>query len=382
MRSLLADLAFVTAATVANLTAVAVAEEPHSKPPDLLAYGICLLMGLYLFGRRRSPRIVLLLSVVTLFYYYSLDYPGVDPTLPLATALYVTMVAGYTRLTVVVIVCFFTLSLVVDKFVFHEPTLAILADAAKDDSLFVVVVLLGKTVLNRRDRLRDAQDRLARLESGQEHDIARRVTEERLRIARDMHDVVAHAISAIAVQAALADDTLKAGHLVQARMAVRSVRAAARKALAEVGTLVGLMRRGDDAGAELTPALGVGDLGTVLEPAREAGLEVEAEIGRTLDTDPLPSAVDLAVYRIVQESLTNALRHARAASVRVCVRREGRDVLVEVVDDGRARPRRKPGTSGNGIVGMTERARSLHGSLEAGPLPSGGFRVYARIPVG
>jgi signal transduction histidine kinase len=228
--------------------------------------------------------------------------------------------------------------------------------------------------------------------------------EERARIARELHDVVAHSVSVMVVQAGAARRTL-ATSPAQATTALGQIESTGRQALVEMRRLLGLLRDGDhEDAAALTPQPGLAHLESLAEAAREAGLPVEVEVEG--EPRPLPAGVDLSAYRIVQEALTNSLKHAGPARARVRVR-YGREALeVQVSDDGAGRPapprgdaglamvRLRPGgllevTSpevpaaggGNGLIGMRERVALFGGSLEAGPSPGGGYRVAARLPL-
>jgi len=178
-----------------------------------------------------------------------------------------------------------------------------------------------------------------------------------------------------------------ASHLLERRPdkaaeSLAAIRQASDEALGELHAMLGVLRHGDGGGgqAPLSPAPGLGELDALVAQAAGAGLEVQVSLeGRPRR---LPPAVDLAAYRVVQESLTNVIRHARAGRADVTVRHAEGRVVVEVTDDGRARPGDRNGNgSGKGILGMRERARALGGSLEAGPRPQGGFRVVASLPV-
>jgi signal transduction histidine kinase len=209
-----------------------------------------------------------------------------------------------------------------------------------------------------------------------EDEAQRRLGEERLRIAREVHDVVAHAMVAINVQAGVAAHRIDKDP-EQARTALRAIKQASGEALADLRATLGVLR-GDDAEAPVRPAAGLGDLDELAAGLRAAGVEVELDVG---DVAAVPGSVQAAGYRIVQEALTNALRHAEAAHVRVRVGREGGAVRVEVADDGRgaAADGARDG-SGSGVPGMRERAAALGGTLEAGPDPGGGWRVRAELP--
>jgi signal transduction histidine kinase len=204
------------------------------------------------------------------------------------------------------------------------------------------------------------------------------VTQERTRIARELHDVLAHTVSVIVVQAAAADDVFDTRPEL-ARRALGSINSAARATLAELRVLLQTMSaEGDpEPGA---PQPGLGQLDALASSLQATGLRV------VLDRDgapaALPAAVDLSAYRIVQESLTNTLRHSQATRAHVTVRCAPDSVRLEIRDDGPARAAgRVDGSGRRGIVGMRERARLLGGTLDAGPLPDGGFRVRADLPL-
>ena len=194
----------------------------------------------------------------------------------------------------------------------------------------------------------------------------RAVGEEQARIARELHDVIAHSVSVIVVQAAAADDVFDA-RPDQARSALRSIETAGREALGELRQLLG---------AVSAPRPGLARLAELTAPLRAAGLEV-AVSQPALD---LPAGVDLSAYRIVQEALTNTLRHAHATRASVTIREVGGALELDVSDDGTGVP--DGSGAGRGLAGMRERAAMLGGTLDAGPLPDGGFRVRARLPLG
>ncbi|QGV81916.1 sensor histidine kinase [Streptomyces ficellus] len=228
-------------------------------------------------------------------------------------------------------------------------------------------------------------------------EVAEAVTAERLRIARELHDMVAHSIGIIAIQAG-AGSRVIAKRPEEAAEALRAIEATSREALSGLRrTLVALRRTdaepagagagasgaagagaGAAGGAPLAPSPGLADLDRMVAATMEAGVRVEVQ--RAGEQRPLPPDLDLAAYRIVQEALTNVVRHAGAGWCRVTVGYEDEELVVEVVDDGRGAPVDAP-AHGFGIVGMRERAGLLHGRLSAGPRPGGGFRVAARLPL-
>ncbi|WP_406287974.1 sensor histidine kinase [Streptomyces sp. NBC_00209] len=243
--------------------------------------------------------------------------------------------------------------------------------------LFAAVVLvIGAAVRERRV----AQRRLAEQETVSEAERARRtLLEERARIARELHDVVAHHMSVITVQADSAPYRLP--DLPEAaREEFGTIAASARESLAEMRRLL-VVLRGDGAEGERAPQPGIGRLQQLVEATVRAGLPAELSLAAYLGD--VPPAVDLSAYRIVQEALANVVRHASGARTRVSVTSDGEQLTVLVVNsppEQPVSPLESAGT-GHGLVGMRERVRLTGGSLDAGPLPDGGFRVAARLPL-
>jgi signal transduction histidine kinase len=224
----------------------------------------------------------------------------------------------------------------------------------------------------RRERIEEAKRTRAEVER-------RRASEERLRIAQELHDVLAHNISLINVQAGVGL------HLMEqqpdkARDALINIKQASKDALGELRSALDLLR-GDDAAPRM-PTAGLEQLERVVANAVAAGLDVQVETEGAARS--LPAEVDLAALRITQEALTNVARHAHASHARVRLRYEPDQLLVEVDDDGNGASTTAavgPVRPGNGITGMRERAVALGGRLDAGPRPTGGFRVTARLPI-
>jgi signal transduction histidine kinase len=217
----------------------------------------------------------------------------------------------------------------------------------------------------------------------------RAVAEERARIARELHDVIAHSVSVIVIQAAAADDVFDE-HPDQAREALRSIEGAGREALAELRRLLAAVRPDEDEderageGDPLRPLPGLDRLDELADSMRAAGLDVTVDRAG-LDATPLPAGVDLSAFRIVQEALTNTLRHAAASHAGVRLHTVDGLLELDIRDDGRgpaAGGSAAGSGAGRGIAGMRERAAMLGGTLDAGPLPGGGgFRVHARLPL-
>jgi signal transduction histidine kinase len=241
--------------------------------------------------------------------------------------------------------------------------------------LFGVCWFLGFAVRQRGEEAAAAEERATRAERDRLASARIAVAEERARIARELHDVVAHAVSVMvlhtgAVRHRLPDD------FSDEKEALRGVEETGRRALSEMRHLLGALRR-DGEGSELSPQPGMAGLNRLLQEVREAGLPVRLDVQG--EAVPLPGPIDLAVYRIAQEGLTNVLKHARASHAEVSIRYAPRVLQVEVRDDGDGP---QPGDGlGHGLVGMRERVKIYDGELAAGPGPDGGFVLSARLPL-
>jgi signal transduction histidine kinase len=220
-----------------------------------------------------------------------------------------------------------------------------------------------------------AQARAERLEREQEAEARAAVAEERARIARELHDVVGHSVSVMTVQASAVRRRLNPDQ-EQEREALEIVEQTGREALAEMRRLVGVLRRPEE-GPALAPQPSLQHLDRLVAQARESGLPVELRIEG--EATQLPPGVDLTAYRLVQEGLTNAIKHARASKADVVVRYADGSVEVTVTDDGQGGG--DGGGGGHGLVGMRERVTVYGGELEAGPRPEGGYSLRARLPV-
>jgi signal transduction histidine kinase len=261
-------------------------------------------------------------------------------------------------------------------------TIIVSNDPDRTTAEFISIPLLlavgwfaGRTLGERGEQARDAEVRAARAERERETAARIGIAEERARIARELHDIVAHSVSVMVLQVGAVRHKLPAS-LAQETEALKDVEATGRTALAEMRRLLGAMREDRDA-PEMAPQPGLGSLDALFAQVRRAGLPVELHVAG--DPRPLPPAIDLSAYRIVQEGLTNALKHARAGRADVEVRYGAGEVRIEVRDDGRG-PTGGDGL-GHGLVGIGERVKLYGGEMAAGRANGGGFVLSTRLPV-
>jgi signal transduction histidine kinase len=242
--------------------------------------------------------------------------------------------------------------------------------------LFAAAYLVGSTMRNRRLYGEQLEQRAIALERERDDETKRAVTEERLRIAQELHDVVAHSMGVIAVQAGVGAHVIDADP-DEAKKSLDAISHTSRSTLAEIRRMLGVLR--DDQGASYAPAPGLADLDRLIRDLAAVGLdaEVRSEGTRT----ELPPGVDFTAYRIVQEALTNVLKHAGRARATINIGYEENAVRLEILDDGRGvNGQSAPG--GHGLMGMRERVSVYGGSFDAGPGVGGGFRVAVRLPYG
>ena len=245
-------------------------------------------------------------------------------------------------------------------------------------ALFAIAWLIGDNLRTRRAYLAKLEARAARLERERERQAARATLEERTRIARELHDVIAHNVSVMVVQASAGEDVFDSDP-ARAREALAAVASTGRDALGELRRLLGVIRPGEEEGPSYSPQPGVSRLGELVEQVRETGLAVELSVEGSVRE--LPEAISLCIYRIVQEALTNTLKHAAASNARVSLRFGPEELLVRVSDDGRGIVARAEANGGHGLIGMRERVALFGGELDAGPAADGGYGVSARLPL-
>ena len=311
------------------------------------------------------------------------------PVLVLAVTFAATFSPSNSGLTHLSFIIAFFLALAAGKRSVALPALALnyawiiwLAPLADDypvppanDALLLAGWLLSVAVAAEATRIRG--ERAAATRAGRQIDQRRQRSEERLRIAREVHDVIGHNISLINVQASMGLDLMDS-QPEQARAALSAIKSVSKEALEELRTMLTTLRLDHDV-VPRSPAAGLDRLPELIEATRAAGFTVEVEVTGT--APPLPAAVHLAAYRIIQESLTNVTRHAGRARVTVRVAYSDAEVCLEIEDDGTAPAGGGRIGTGSGITGMRERAAALRGDLSAGFRRNGGFRVSARLPV-
>jgi len=257
----------------------------------------------------------------------------------------------------------------------HDQPAQLAFAAALLSGCVLLAWVLGDSMRYRRGYYAALEDKAARLEAERDAQAKIAAAAERARIARELHDIVAHHVSVMVVQADGAQYALRSD-TGRAETALTAISATGRQALTEMRRLLGVLRTADERSG-LAPVPGLGELRELLDQVRAAGLEV----AYTLTGTPreLPEGAELAAYRVVQESLTNTRKHAGlAATAAVTLRYEPGGLTVEVTDDGVATP--SSGPTGHGLAGMRERIAVYGGTVEAGPLPGGGFGVTARLP--
>jgi signal transduction histidine kinase len=240
----------------------------------------------------------------------------------------------------------------------------------------VIAWLLGAYLRTRRLYVAGLSERAERAEREREEQAEAAVASERARIARELHDIIAHSVSVMVVQAEAADEMLDRDRPDRARAPVWRIQETGRAALTDMRRMLGILREPDSRPA-LMPQPGIANLELLITQVRESGLPVALEV--VGQPAPLTPGIDLSAYRIVQEALTNALKYAGPAHARVAVRYAAGALELEVSDDGAGPPHGTGG--GQGLVGMRERVALFGGQLEAGPAPGGGYVVRARLPL-
>jgi signal transduction histidine kinase len=365
-RALVADVLLVVGIAAVQVLGcwaserIGLGRTPDWRPLDPLGYALLVAGPLFLLLRRRWPARVLTATLACGLVYAARTYPEGPSQLGIYPALW-TVALTLPRRTAWVAASGTAVAAAGAELFLYGSTMF------DGEPLYAAVTVFaamwwGEAVRARRAYVAELRDRAERAERTREEEARRRVDEERMRIARELHDVVSHTIGVISVQAGVASHLLER-RPDKAAESLAAIRQASDEALGELHAMLGVLRDGDGGGeAPLSPAPGLGELDVLV--AQAAGAGVDVRVSRQGRPRRLPPAVDLACRAEI------TVTHA-----------DGR-VAVEVTDDGRTGGNGEAPGSGQGILGMRERARALGGSLEAGPRPEGGFRVLASFPVG
>ena len=401
-------------------------DDRYVRETDALSLVLCVAGTLPLALRRRYPLTVYVVIAVATTIYYTREYAGAGPMIGILVGLYGVAAHSTRKIAVWTLAVTLTVEIV-----------GTTIDPAEGDTIFTVIALsglliaawvIGDNIRVRRAYVAAVEDRAEQLEREQDAQARRAVLEERSRIARELHDIVAHSMSVMVVQAGAARRTLDRDR-DRAVEAISQIEVTGRDALAEMRRVVAVLRRDSERAAPpgepgesdeapgadaidhdaLVPQPGLDQLATLVEQCREAGLPVALAV--TGDVRPLPSGIELTIYRIVQEALTNTMRHAGQARAEVELCFDDDVVRATVTDDGRgasadaavvlpgvpqrwwlsvADPGRPSATGttgaspppGHGLAGMHERVALYGGTVNAGPRIGGGFAVRAEIPLG
>ncbi|MEV6437212.1 sensor histidine kinase [Streptomyces anulatus] len=373
---IVADLLVVAVVGVLT-TADAAVNEPGYRQADALTWALLVVSLAALACRRRWPVPVVCVTGAACAGWALHGHIGELLNLPVIVALYTVAVLGDRRRTLWTGVIAATVSgavaLKVGRDVVNPQGLPVLEMVWP-----LVPLLLGEVVRTRRELLAEYAVRAVRAEEDREREAARRVRQERARVAREIHDILAHTVSAMTVQAGVALDALDTAPEVS-RQAMTQVRASGKEAVRELRATLSVLR----AAQSTAPAPRLDQLDELV--AGVAGVEaggVRVSLRRDTGDAALSAVVEATAYRIVQEALTNVVKHSAARHAAVSVTRDATRLTVEVVDDGPPvrPPAVPPADRGFGLIGMRERAVAVGGGVTYGPVPGGGFRVRAELP--
>ena len=344
---------------------------------DTLGIVLALLQTVPLVWRRVAPVLVLAVCSVAMFLFFSLGYLPSFASFGFLLALY-SVAAHRERKISIPAALWSAFVVLMILFSSREP---LELDAIFAEGLVVGAVwFIGDGLRTKRSQVSTLEDRATRFEREREEAAEQAVAEERRVIARELHDMVAHNVSVIVAQSAAAQRVLD-GNPEEGRFALRSIEDAGREALVEMRRLLGLLRTDHDRPDVRHPQQGLDDIETLLAQVREAGVHVSLTVEGT--PQPLPAGLDLSAFRIVQEALTNVLKHASAASAAVGIRYERSSLHLTISDDGSG-PRDEdpdPLRARYGHLGMRERVGLFGGRLRVGPRPGAGYEVVVALPL-
>jgi len=339
-------------------------------PPPAGGLALTVAATVALIWRRRFPRSVAATVTALAVSYHLIGYAGYAIALTLFLTCYAVTAAGRSALALLDAAAVIVIG-----------TGALLLPPHPIDPLgpevlgsVVVMVALAATGVATRQRRQVTEERIRRADERAQAQLRQRLVEDRLRVARDLHDILAHTLAVITLESGVALDVLDDDPR-RARQSMLTLRSSARQAMSELRATLGVLRDGEPEDTAPQPTLA--RLDELTRPALAAGLQVDLHRS---DLPELPQVVQLVAYRIVQEGVTNAIRHAGGTRIDIRLRCGPEGLVVDVEDDGRGIPGPRPG-GGFGLVGMRERAESLGGTLHTEPLPSGGSRLRAVLPL-
>ncbi len=342
--------------------------------PSLLTFFLIAAIIMPLALRRRFPLAILVWTTLGAALYDALPQPSTLAAIAPLVALYTvgTLLPRRTLWIAALLSFALTFPLAVTDM---QPT-RFIGESVRIMATFAFAASLGDATRARRAYIAEVEQRALDAEHTRDEEARRRVEEERLRIGRELHDITAHSLSLIAVQAGAGERIVRTNPDAAAE-AFGAIRLVSKSALDELRAMLGVLR-GDDDAAPLTPAGTLSRLPELVASVTAAGIEVGLETSG--DVSLAPAFVDVSAYRIVQEALTNAVRHANATHVNVSLAATGSELTLEVIDDGIGVSGSDTPPAGHGISGMRERVAALGGMFEAGAAPGGGFRVATRLP--
>lgn len=359
-------LAIFVAATISAAT-----PSPQFRAPDATVYALIVLGALPYAARRRWPLPVMVLASIPVVALLALGYSSAVIGAALFLAAYT--VAAYSDRRVTAVAAAYAVVMMAVLVVVAPGAMGIGA-VVTNAALFTGAFALGRSAQVRRENVVLLQERAQLAEQARAEEARHAVADERLRIAQELHDVLGHSLGVIALQAGVGAHVIDADP-AEAKASLEAISRTSRSSLAEVRRILGSLRvEGGAAGYH--PPLGLAALDALAAELTEAGLLVHVQVVGV--PHQVPAALDLTGYRVVQEALTNVVRHAGAARADVTVRYEARTVTVQVDDDGRGAP--AGSTGGHGQLGMRERVAIWGGTLHTGPRAGGGYRVTATLP--
>lgn len=358
------------------VVAIAVGADVGGEGNQALGYVMALLLGALMLLRRQAPVTVLLATCVLVIGNYVMELPTIGLAIPVAGALYSAAEAGRTEWAAGSSIVLLGVSTLARLGQGQDVAYLLGYELASTVAVMGAAIALGDGARQRREGVRQ-RERIAVLDAqARDAEAAELLARERTRIARDLHDAVGHHLSVVSLHAAVATEALEEDEadLPTVRDELAHVTQASREGLRDLRSTVRALR---EPGAEVEPIAGLAHLESLVESVRDAGLTVRVSGSAG---EGLTALVDATAYRVIQEALTNTLRHARARRATVLLERDGDELVVTVTDDGTTME--APVREGSGLTGMRERVRMAEGAVAFEAVPGGGFRVGVRLPVG